>query len=216
MPITLSPMTPPDAPAQTALMNAAFGPDLMSVFYPTGCPPDAAAHMTAENVKTIQKAAAHPDELLFVKAVEADGQVVATAKWEIHARPRTEAELDREEEEGHRDPPPGANAEAMGAFFGELGRKRREIFGGEPYMLLSILVVHPGHQRKGLGAMLLENGLRRADELGLRAYLESSPKGKGLYAKWGFEEVGVMDFDAREWGRDENVVHTLMIRPARK
>jgi hypothetical protein len=67
-----------------------------------------------------------------------------------------------------------------------------------------------------LGALQLKWGLEKADEMGVQAYLESSPKGKGLYAKHGFEEEGMMKFDAREWGREEDVPHTYMVRPAKK
>lgn len=82
-------------------------------------------------------------------------------------------------------------------------------------MLLSVLVVHPEHQRRGLGALQLQYGLKKADELGVQAFLESSPKGKGLYAKYGFKEEGGMKFDAREFGRAEDVPHTYMVRPAK-
>ena len=62
---------------------------------------------------------------------------------------------------------------------------------------------------------MLQDGLKIADEMGVEAYLESSPKGKGLYAKHGFEEKGYMKFDAREYGFDRDVPHCLMVRPAK-
>jgi hypothetical protein len=51
--------------------------------------------------------------------------------------------------------------------------------------------------------------------MGLEAFLESSPKGKGLYSKYGFEEKGYMKFDARDYGCDRDVPHCLMVRPAK-
>jgi RimJ/RimL family protein N-acetyltransferase len=36
-----------------------------------------------------------------------------------------------------------------------------------------------------------------------------------LYKKYGFEEEGTMKFDARSYGRKEDVPHTYMTRPAK-
>jgi GNAT superfamily N-acetyltransferase len=220
MPIELHPMTEADVDAHLEIMWASFGPDLMSVFYPNGMSADDRSHMKADTLKAMRKSKP-TEQTLYVKAVDtslpADKQIVSTAKWQIYPRQRTDEELDRDAEEGGRDDmfSEGANVEAMKAFFSELVEKRRERFGGEPYVLLSILVVHPDHQRRGLGAMQLKYGLEKADKLGVQAYLESSPKGKGLYAKYGFKEEGTMKFDAREWGREEDVPHTYMTRPAK-
>jgi len=220
MPIELHPMTEADVDAHLEIMWASFGPDLMSVFYPNGMSADDGEHMKADTLKAMRKSKP-TEQTLYIKAIDTDlpsgKQIVSTAKWQIYPRQRSEEELDRDAEEGSRDSmfSEGANVEAMKAFFGELVEKRRERFGGEPYVLLSILVVHPDHQRRGLGATQLKYGLEKADELGVQAYLESSPKGKGLYAKYGFKEEGGMKFDAREWGREEDVPHTLMVRPAK-
>jgi ribosomal protein S18 acetylase RimI-like enzyme len=55
---------------------------------------------------------------------------------------------------------------------------------------LKILAVHPGFQRKRVGAALLDWGLRHAQERGQKVYLESSPSGEGLYLRKGFKDVG--------------------------
>jgi GNAT superfamily N-acetyltransferase len=57
---------------------------------------------------------------------------------------------------------------------------------------LHVLVVHPGFQRKGVGAALLDWGLNHARERGEKVYLESTEHGEPLYIKKGFKEVGVM------------------------
>lgn len=92
---------------------------------------------------------------------------------------------------------------------------RREYLGGKPYVLLSILATHPEHYSRGVGAIHMEWGMNLADELGLPAYLEASPKGKPLYARYGFKEIGKMRFDARQWGKEENIPHYYMLRPAK-
>jgi GNAT superfamily N-acetyltransferase len=220
MPIELHPMTEADVDAHLEIMWLSFGSDLMSVFYPNGMSASDRSHMKADTLKAMRKSKP-TEQTLYIKAIDtslpADAQIVSTAKWQIYPRQRSNEELDRDAKEGGRDDmfSEGANVEAMKAFFSELVEKRRERFGGEPYVLLSILVVHPDHQRRGLGALQLKYGLEKADEMGVQAYLESSPKGKGLYAKYGFKEEGGMKFDAREWGRKEDVPHTLMTRPAK-
>jgi len=220
MPIEIHPMTEADVPAHVNLMWASFGPDLMSVFFPRGMSAADREHMAADTLKSMHKDKP-TEKLLFLKAIDTDlpaeSQIVATAKWLIYPQERSEEELKKDEEEGSRDNlfSEGAHKEAMIAFFSELASERRARFGGRPYVLLSILVVSPEHQRRGLGAKMLQVGLEKADEMGVEAYLESSPKGKGLYAKYGFEAKGEMKFDAREYGCERNVPHTLMVRPAK-
>jgi GNAT superfamily N-acetyltransferase len=220
MPIELHPMTEADADAHLAIMWASFGTDLMSVFYPKGMSANDREHMKADTLKSMRKNKP-TEQFLYIKAIDtdlpADAQIISTAKWQIYPRQRSEEELDQDAKEGSRDTmfSEGADVEAMKAFFSELADRRKERFGGEPYVLLSILAVHPEHQRRGLGALQLKYGLEKADEMGLRVYLESSPKGKGLYKKYGFEEEGTMKFDARSYGRAEDVPHTYMTRPAK-
>ena len=60
----------------------------------------------------------------------------------------------------------------------------------EPHWYLAIIGVDAAHQGKGLGAQLLEAALRRCDEEGVIAYLESSnPANVSLYERHGFEVV---------------------------
>ena len=220
MPIEVHPMTEADVPQHVNLMWSSFGPDLMSIFFPRGMSAADREHMAADTLKSMHKNKP-TEKLLFLKAIDtdlpADSQIVATAKWLIYPQERSEEDLKKDEEEGSRESlfSEGACKEVMIPFFEELVRERRERFGGRPYVLLSILVVSPEHQRRGLGARMLQDGLKIADEMGVEAYLESSPKGKGLYAKHGFEEKGYMKFDAREYGFDRDVPHCLMVRPAK-
>jgi GNAT superfamily N-acetyltransferase len=58
-----------------------------------------------------------------------------------------------------------------------------------PYWHVSILAVSPDYQRRGVGTLLIREGQRLAllDEVPL--VLESSPVGRGLYEKNGFERL---------------------------
>ena len=63
---------------------------------------------------------------------------------------------------------------------------------------LKILCVHPVFQRKGIGAKLLDWGLKNARERGEKVYLEASEIGKGLYIKKGFKKLGEIVMGDRE------------------
>jgi ribosomal protein S18 acetylase RimI-like enzyme len=52
---------------------------------------------------------------------------------------------------------------------------------------LEILGVDPAYQGRGLASKLLKWGIARADEEGVEIYLSSSPEGRRMYEKYGFE-----------------------------
>lgn len=97
------------------------------------------------------------------------------------------------------------DSEAFDAFFAEAvsAEKHAEMadivpgFGSfhphEPHWYLTMLGVDPARQGRGLGSLMLKHTLRRVDETGLPAYLESSnPKNVPLYERFGFEVLGVI------------------------
>ena len=67
--------------------------------------------------------------------------------------------------------------------------------------------------------MLIEDGLKEADRLGLQSVLGASKEGLGLYKKLGFNEVETMEIRLWEYeggeGRGEDT-HVVMHRPAKK
>ncbi|KAG0652075.1 hypothetical protein D0Z07_1173 [Hyphodiscus hymeniophilus] len=89
--------------------------------------------------------------------------------------------------------------------------------GGKDYLKLSTLVVSPDYQRRGIGALLIEDGLKVADEAGLQAVLGASDQGIGLYKKHGFGEDVVVDLKLWEYEGGEGLGvtrHVYMHRPA--
>lgn len=103
--------------------------------------------------------------------------------------------------------PPGVESdlEAMLAVLGEMAREEKgpvlEAVGDEvakyhphePHWYLPMIGVDPMSQGRGLGSALLKASLRRCDEEGVVAYLESSnPKNVPLYQRFGFEVMGLV------------------------
>lgn len=73
---------------------------------------------------------------------------------------------------------------------------------------LNILVIHPSHQRRGIGTLLLEQGLSFADQKGLQTVLGASPWGIGLYRKYGFVPVHSQDIRLWEYEGGEGMGET--------
>lgn len=61
----------------------------------------------------------------------------------------------------------------------------------EPHWYLPLIAADPNWIGRGLGALLMKHALRRCDEEGIAAYLESSnPRNISLYERHGFKVVG--------------------------
>lgn len=61
----------------------------------------------------------------------------------------------------------------------------------EPHWYLPLIAADPNWIGRGLGALLMKHALRRCDEEGIVAYLESSnPRNISLYERHGFRVIG--------------------------
>lgn len=81
--------------------------------------------------------------------------------------------------------------------------------------VLQILVTVPEFQGRGVGTLLLQEGLRMADQAGLPAWLEASAKGRRLYRKLGFNDVEDIVIDLSEYGGEGIETTVCMLRPVR-
>lgn len=70
---------------------------------------------------------------------------------------------------------------------------------GSRSMHICMLLVHPDHQRKGVGAALLKWGKSLADKKRVFIWVHSSMGATGAYVKSGFEPVGTLDVDLDEY-----------------
>ena len=78
----------------------------------------------------------------------------------------------------------------------------------EPHWYLPVIAADPNWIGQGLGAVLMKHALRRCDEEGVAAYLESSnPRNISFYERHGFEIIGKIQSGS-------SPVLTPMLRPA--
>jgi len=77
----------------------------------------------------------------------------------------------------------------------------------EPHWYLPVIAADPNWIGQGLGAVLMKHALRRCDEEGVAAYLESSnPRNISFYERHGFEIIGKIQSGS-------SPVVTPMLRP---
>ena len=80
-----------------------------------------------------------------------------------------------------------------------------------------MLHTDPAFQGRGAGGLLVDWGTKKADQLGLPAYLESSAQGHRVYQRHGFVDLDVLKLDLSPYGETSVYEHPLMLRePAKK
>lgn len=100
--------------------------------------------------------------------------------------------------------------------FPEMVERRQSIMQKRPHWYLEMLATRLGCHGYGAGSLLLEEGLRRADEMSMESYLYSSVAGGRLYEKGGFQGVVVTWFDHGDDHGEGMCVETRMLRPRGK
>ena len=78
-----------------------------------------------------------------------------------------------------------------------------------------MLHTDPDFQGRGAGGMLVDWGTRKADELGLPAYLESSAKGHRFYQKYGFKDLEILRVDFSQFGGPLHEQPLMIREPSR-
>ncbi|KAK9349842.1 hypothetical protein V1523DRAFT_399773 [Lipomyces doorenjongii] len=81
-----------------------------------------------------------------------------------------------------------------------------------PYLTLDYLTTAPAYQRNGVATMLVQSGLKVADENSMKAYVMASPAGFKVYQNNGFKLVETVSVDYRKYGGSEPMVHHFMVR----
>ena len=79
----------------------------------------------------------------------------------------------------------------------------------EKQMNLSTLVVHPDFRRRGGGTLLVNWGIKAAEEKGWPVTLCASPMGRPFYEHLGFKKIA--DEVVRVEGEEESLTSTAMV-----
>jgi len=66
--------------------------------------------------------------------------------------------------------------------------------------VLDYLAVHPDYRRQGIALMLVQEGVRQAEELGLDTFVMACEDGKGVYERAGFVLLEQVVQDDSEFG----------------
>jgi len=80
-------------------------------------------------------------------------------------------------------------------------------------LALHTLAVHPDYQRRGCGSMLVKWGVEKADAVGRKCYLESTPAAYPLYQRYGWADVDEIVLDLVKFGEGEHRIKIMMREP---
>ncbi|ROV98733.1 hypothetical protein VMCG_06704 [Cytospora schulzeri] len=134
-----------------------------------------------------------------ITVVDGDDRVLGYAEWTDGDDPvvdMTLEERDKKRAEGIKRLPKSFDLQAAERAMREaepLSHRLKEELGKEGYensWSLNAIAVDPAHQRRGIGKMLTQWGLERAEKECKNVHFLSSLSGAKLYRAMGFEEVG--------------------------
>ncbi|RDW94577.1 hypothetical protein BP5796_00340 [Coleophoma crateriformis] len=237
-PFIVSPASVDDVPDMVQVYNSAFEHNYFSSFtFPKEkVPQDIKNEWLAEKYTTSLRT---PGIETFVCRDNISGEVAGFARWgypvvltdaQKEEKKTLEAEAEQKRKNGIAPYPSGANVECCDAKFLGLEKIRdkhvdyEDMYGIRPRPLslntiridecpvVHFLGVHQKYQGKGVGTLLLKNGLNLADVQGRRTYIEATDAGRRLYLKLGWEEIDVLRIDIQKWGGSKPGTNYVMMR----
>ena len=211
MSFTLHPALPEDISTLMRLQFAAFLDPFRyepyhEVLYPGGNTPSAiAAASVRVTADLLHESGAH-----FFKILDPTGtRIVGGCKWldvPDNSGPPAPVVADwfpDEERRGHAE-----------AVLDGLYAARKKWTRDDPYICLEMLYVDKEFQGKGAGRCAMEWGVKRAEERGWQAVLESTRWARVLYEKFGFVAVEHKLLEVPErWAYKTPVQYFVMYRP---
>ncbi|KAL4878085.1 hypothetical protein BJY04DRAFT_196700 [Aspergillus karnatakaensis] len=161
---------------------------------------------TIEKIKSTEPTASKI-KLLKIEQLDSEPKpvIAAFAKWKLYETTKSREERQKEAETTW---PASSDAALCDRFFGTLDKERRSATADQPHYYLDMLGTRPQFNGRGLGSKLLNWGLSKADEEKVMVFLVSTPQGKQLYERYGFQTV-------REYEAAPGYTMTSMLRPAR-
>lgn len=127
----------------------------------------------------------HDPSSYWQKVVDSEtGRVAGAALWKIH-RENPFANPGAPEVSWF---PEGGAREFVEASL-QIHSAPRARVAQRPHLYLFIIYTHPDYRRKGVGQQFMDWGIKKADEMEVDFYLDSTPYGKPLYEVNGFEYI---------------------------
>ena len=133
----------------------------------------------------------------FMKVVDnTDGSIISVARWHYYP---TGFSYERD---GHWEPAPDNIGDEDGLMdlniplhnhilsTRDAARASWQGDGGSPCWILMHTVTRPSQRGRGAAGLLIEWGILQAKTQGVPAYLEAGVKGRPIYEKYGFRQVG--------------------------
>ncbi|KFY03997.1 hypothetical protein O988_01066 [Pseudogymnoascus sp. VKM F-3808] len=225
----LVPVLPVDYPALARLESVVLGETDVGI---VGFGPNRNSEAAMDQRAAMMGAAPKPgDTVRDMKVVRVgpagDEQIVGYAGWLIcvgrtggddeKTRLGTREAWAAQQAPGAEPFGPGADVKFCMDMFVRADAHMARVTEGKDYAKLRMLVVLPEFQRMGLGAMMLEEGLREADSRGLQSILGASPNGIGLYRRHGYVDFKAMELNLWEYERGKGMgvlTNVIMHRPA--
>ncbi|KAL8946892.1 MAG: hypothetical protein Q9222_006771 [Ikaeria aurantiellina] len=65
----------------------------------------------------------------------------------------------------------------------------------KPHLLIDLCFVRPSYRRRGVGKMLVEWGTKKADDMGIESFVESTLSGKPLYESCGYVSTDAFELN---------------------
>ncbi|KAH7096070.1 hypothetical protein FB567DRAFT_514110 [Paraphoma chrysanthemicola] len=236
MPLELHPVAPPDALAWARIRAIAYYGPTHDVLH-SGPIRESSIRGVAEDRA---RALAKPN-LWHWKVIDTDlspseddppdngGRTIAVSAWSMHNVKEKGEESDdsastpavpappKKREEIQSFLPPELRIDALRSLFDPLRAAQEEIMGAkDTYFMLNSLATHPDHRGRGAATLLLDWGMKKADEEGVVTYLDATGIGKGLYEKTGFVVRQVLEWDRKPWGGEGVDCHYCMTRQPRR
>ncbi|KAI1753182.1 acyl-CoA N-acyltransferase [Xylaria castorea] len=151
-----------------------------------------------------------------VKCVDTDtGEIIGMACWDIFWKPGDESIWPKPEGAVWLD---GKDRETADRILVPIWNMHEKLFGDHRHIYLPTIAVHPDHQRRGAGRLLMQWGIDVAEKTGLSIYLESTGPGNSLYEAMGFERLTHVQIihKAAVTGDSEDAEIPLMVKMPRE
>ncbi|KAI1191935.1 hypothetical protein F5B17DRAFT_380169 [Nemania serpens] len=200
--VNVAPLTNEDLPICFQLLSRSFGHDapFVDIYFPHH---DTPAGLIQGSKRLTAWKNGSPNSM-FLKAVTCDNndspateKVIGFAIWTLMSDvpPATIEEVEDVEEVW----PDKQDREFMSRVWREYVGPRTQAVkesAGRGVYVLELLAVHPDFQGRGAGTKLVTWGIQEANKSGIKAIVEGTPAGRGVYEKCGFgPEIEEMRFE---------------------